>query len=171
VQPPAALRLNELSVKLLVERGDTDALRACADAGNWQAREPLVELLVERGDIDALRAYADAGESWAAHRLVDVSAERGDFEALRARADAGDSFAAYWLPELSARHLADTATLTSCAPAPMLATIEPKNNLLSCASSEETLTHCASALATAENRLTVDRFISRPGDVNELRAR
>jgi hypothetical protein len=50
VQPPATFRLNEL----LVERGDTDALRACADAGNWQAREPLVKLLVERGDIDAL---------------------------------------------------------------------------------------------------------------------
>ena len=82
MQPPATFRLNELSVKLLVERGDTDALRACADAGNWQAREPLVELLVERGDIDALRAYADAGESWAAHRLVDVLAERGDFDAL-----------------------------------------------------------------------------------------
>jgi hypothetical protein len=32
VQPPATLRLNELSVKLLVERGDTDALRAYADA-------------------------------------------------------------------------------------------------------------------------------------------
>jgi hypothetical protein len=99
VQPPATFRLNELSVKLLVERGDTAALRACADAGNWQAREPLVKLLVERGDIDALRAYADAGESWAAHRLVDVLAERGDFEALRARADAGDSHAAGRLAE------------------------------------------------------------------------
>jgi hypothetical protein len=70
VQPPATFRLNELSVKL-----------------------------VERGDIDALRAYADAGESWAAHRLVDVLAERGDFEALRARADAGDSHAAGRLAE------------------------------------------------------------------------
>jgi hypothetical protein len=60
VQPPATFRLNELSVKLLVERGDTDALRACADAGNWQAREPLVKLMVEHGDVDALRAYADA---------------------------------------------------------------------------------------------------------------
>jgi hypothetical protein len=99
VQPPATFRLNELSVKLLVERGDTAALRACADAGNWQAREPLVKLLVERGDIDALRAYADAGESWALHRLVDVLAERGDFEALRARADAGDSHAAGRLAE------------------------------------------------------------------------
>ena len=78
VQPPATFRLNEL----LVERGDTDALRACADAGNWQAREPLVKLLVEHGDIDALRAYADAGESWAAHRLLSVLAERGDFDAL-----------------------------------------------------------------------------------------
>ena len=38
----------------------------------------LNELLVERGDTDALRAYADAGEFWAAHRLVDVLAERGD---------------------------------------------------------------------------------------------
>nr|WP_221380773.1 hypothetical protein [Actinoplanes polyasparticus] len=54
VQPPATCRLNELSVKLWVEHGDTDALRA----------------------------YADASESWAAHRLLDVLAERGDFEAF-----------------------------------------------------------------------------------------
>ncbi|GLY05300.1 hypothetical protein Acsp01_56790 [Actinoplanes sp. NBRC 101535] len=37
----------------------------------WQAREPLVTLSVERGDFEALRARADAGDSHAAGRLAE----------------------------------------------------------------------------------------------------
>ncbi|WP_033346239.1 hypothetical protein [Catenuloplanes japonicus] len=60
MQPPATSRLNELPVKLLVERGDTDALHACADAdtGDYRAKEHIVELCTVRRDLDPLRVRA-----------------------------------------------------------------------------------------------------------------
>jgi hypothetical protein len=49
VQPPATFRLNELSVKLLVERGDTDALRACADASSEETLTHCASALATAG--------------------------------------------------------------------------------------------------------------------------
>jgi predicted component of type VI protein secretion system len=97
-----------LAILLTEKRGDLDALRARADAGDRYAAQGLAELLVRRGDLDGLRARADAGDSNAAERLAKLLAERGDLdgavEILRARADVGDGHAAYRLAELLAEH-------------------------------------------------------------------
>jgi hypothetical protein len=89
---------------LLEERGDLEALRVRADAGDGAAAVPLAGLLEERGDLDGaeqiLRARADAGDGAAAWRLAELLARRGDLEGLRARADAGDGAAAGQLADL-----------------------------------------------------------------------
>jgi hypothetical protein len=87
---------------LLAQRGDTEELRARADAGDWFAASGLAELLAQRGDLDQLRARADAGDAEAAVKLAGLLAERGDLDGLRARADAGDAAAAVKLAGLLA---------------------------------------------------------------------
>ncbi|MET7697583.1 hypothetical protein [Streptomyces sp. NPDC005485] len=92
--PNAATRL----AALLAERGDIDALRAGADAGDRHAARALVELLLEQGNLDEakdiLRARVDADDSYAARRLARLLIEHGDvgeaMDMLRTRADAGD---------------------------------------------------------------------------------
>jgi GTPase SAR1 family protein len=89
--------------ELLAQRGDTDQLRARADAGDRYAALQLAELLAERGDTDQLRARANVGDEAATRQLAELLAERGDADQLRARADAGDTYAATQLAELRAR--------------------------------------------------------------------
>ena len=91
--------------ELLAKRGDTEELRARADAGHWDTASRLAELLAQRGDLEGLRARADDGDMDAASRLASLLAQRGDLEGLRARAraDVGDMDAASRLASLLAQ--------------------------------------------------------------------
>ena len=85
---------------MLRDRGDLDALRARAVAGDPFAAQLLPQLLAKHVDLDELRAWADAGDLFAAGGLVLGLYERGDEPELRARASACDEAASWWLASL-----------------------------------------------------------------------
>jgi hypothetical protein len=88
--------------EILADRGNTEALRLRAAAGDSTAQDELASILAERGHIEELTARADAGNRFAAERLAQLLAKR-DIRLLVARANRSDEAAAYQLAKLLAR--------------------------------------------------------------------
>ncbi|WP_286251913.1 tetratricopeptide repeat protein [Streptomyces graminofaciens] len=96
--------IDSLLARLLVERGDFDALLERAEDGDVDAAVEAAEWLRSRGEADRavalLTPLADAGEVYAASSLAGLLRRTTDEARLRARASAGDEWAARELVRL-----------------------------------------------------------------------
>jgi tetratricopeptide (TPR) repeat protein len=101
------------AVRLLVERGRLDVLRAEAGKGDWECGEALGDELVRRGEVDAAldvyRAFVqpDRWNGASDKMLAILETARGVEEAIafvRPYADAGDRYAVHCLACLLGRH-------------------------------------------------------------------
>ena len=75
--PDAAGMLIQLSVQLLVQRGDLEELRTRTEAGDPYAADGLADLLAKRGELDGLWDNVISGNGRAAQLAADLLAQRG----------------------------------------------------------------------------------------------